>query len=62
MSSETFWTALALVCILEGLLPLLSPGGWRRLFTQMTEMRDGQIRFFGLVCLLLGLAILLLLA
>ena len=53
--SEVFWPALALVLVFEGLLPLLAPGLWRRLFTEMLTMRDGQIRFFGLICVLSGL-------
>jgi uncharacterized protein len=52
---EVFWPALALVLVLEGLLPLLAPGLWRRLFTEMLGMRDGQIRFFGMICVLSGL-------
>lgn len=52
--SDSVWAALALVLILEGLLPFISPGAWRRVFSEMLQMRDGQIRFFGLICLLGG--------
>jgi uncharacterized protein YjeT (DUF2065 family) len=55
MDGNTFWTALALVLVVEGLLPFLSPGGWRRVFSQMLQLNDGQIRFFGLCSILLGL-------
>jgi uncharacterized protein YjeT (DUF2065 family) len=55
MDGNTFWTALALVLVVEGLLPFLSPGGWRRMFSQMLQLNDGQIRFFGLCSILLGL-------
>jgi uncharacterized protein len=55
--SDVFWPALALVLVFEGLMPLLVPGTWRRVFTEMLQMRDGQIRFFGLVCLMSGLAL-----
>lgn len=58
MDGHTFWTALALVLALEGLLPLLSPGGWRRTFQRLLELRDGQLRFFGLCSILGGLALL----
>jgi uncharacterized protein len=51
------WAALALFLMLEGLLPFLSPGQWRRVFSEMLKMRDGQIRFFGLICLGLGASI-----
>jgi uncharacterized protein YjeT (DUF2065 family) len=49
------WAALALVLVFEGLFPFLSPGGWRRTFEQLLKLRDGQLRFFGLVSIGLGL-------
>jgi len=55
--SEALWIALGLVLVLEGLLPLISPSGWRRVFTQMLGLRDGQLRFFGLLSVALGLLI-----
>ena len=48
------WKALALMLVLEGLLPFLSPGAWRQTFTKLLELRDGQLRFFGLASILLG--------
>ena len=48
--------------VLEGLLPFLSPGGWRRTFLKLMELRDGQLRFFGLIAIVLGLASLWLLS
>lgn len=53
--SELFWSALALVLVFEGLLPFIAPSAWRRIFTQMLQLQDGQIRFFGLLCVLGGL-------
>lgn len=58
MEGGSLWTALALVLVIEGLLPLASPGGWRRVFAQLLQWRDGQIRFFGLCSVLLGLTLL----
>lgn len=55
MNSDTFWAAVALMLVLEGLFPFLSPGGWRRTFMKLLQLRDGQLRFFGLVSILLGL-------
>ena len=55
MDSDTFWQARALVLVLEGLLPLISPGGWRNMFAQILKLGDGQIRFFGLCSIALGL-------
>jgi uncharacterized protein YjeT (DUF2065 family) len=56
-TGDAWWLALGLVLVFEGLLPFLSPTGWRRVFTQMLAMRDGQIRFFGLISLAVGLLI-----
>ncbi|PQA75774.1 DUF2065 domain-containing protein [Rhodoferax sp. TS-BS-61-7] len=55
MSADTLWVALALVLVVEGLFPFLSPTGWRRMFTQLLQLNDGQIRFFGLASILVGL-------
>ena len=43
--------------VLEGLLPMVAPARWRRLFEQMLQLGDGQIRFFGLWLVLAGLAL-----
>ncbi|TRZ58240.1 MAG: DUF2065 family protein [Rhodocyclaceae bacterium] len=51
--------ALALMLILEGLLPLLAPRVWRDGFRRITELSDGQIRFLGLSSLLVGLFLLM---
>ena len=58
MSSEVFWSALALVLVIEGLLPFLSPGRRRRGFSQLLPLRDGLLRFFGLCSIALGLLLL----
>jgi uncharacterized protein YjeT (DUF2065 family) len=51
--------AIALVLIFEGLLPLISPSKWRNMFAQILQLQDGQIRFFGLGIVLLGLFLLI---
>ena len=62
MDSSTLWQALALVLVIEGLLPLLVPGRWRRTFEQLLQLSDGQLRFFGLLSVGLGLTALWLLS
>ena len=52
---SSIWQALALLLVFEGLLPLLSPTGWRMAFEQALKMHDGQICFFGLCSVVLGL-------
>jgi uncharacterized protein len=55
LDSDVLWAALALVLVFEGLFPFLSPGGWRNTFMRLTQLKDGQLRFFGLTSILLGL-------
>lgn len=51
---EAVWMALALVLVIEGLLPFFNPAGWRRVFAQVMQLTDGQLRFMGLMCILCG--------
>ncbi len=61
MDTDTFWQALALVLVIEGLMPFVTPSGWRRMFEQILKLHDGQIRFFGLCSIAIGLLLLFLL-
>jgi len=54
-----FLMALALMLILEGVLPFLAPNLWRDTFRRITQMSDGQIRFVGLSSMIVGLLLLL---
>jgi uncharacterized protein YjeT (DUF2065 family) len=52
---DTLLLALGLMLILEGLMPMVSPLNWRRLFEQLLQLEDGQIRFFGMTMVITGL-------
>ncbi|HEY1325960.1 MAG TPA: DUF2065 family protein [Casimicrobiaceae bacterium] len=52
---DIFWSSLALVLVLEGILPLVAPRVWRDSFRRLTELTDGQLRFVGLAALATGL-------
>ncbi|MEF7616020.1 DUF2065 domain-containing protein [Aquincola sp. MAHUQ-54] len=56
--SDLLLGALALMLVLEGVLPFFSPPAWRAVFERATQMTDGQIRFMGLVSMLIGLGLL----
>jgi uncharacterized protein len=60
VTGEVLVTALGLLLIAEGLLPLLSPRSWRDAFARLLQLHDGQLRFFGLVAVALGLLLILL--
>jgi hypothetical protein len=55
---ETFLAACALVLVLEGLLPLLAPRAWRDAFNRLMQLSDGQLRFVGLISILIGAVLL----
>ncbi len=55
---EIFLPALAFMLVLEGVLPFMAPAAWRDAFVRMTQMKDGQIRFMGLISMLAGLLLL----
>ena len=58
--SEIVIAAVALMLVIEGILPFTSPKLWRDTFTKLTQMTDGQIRFGGLISMAVGLVILFL--
>ncbi|MFZ3088922.1 MAG: DUF2065 domain-containing protein [Methylotenera sp.] len=58
--SHTLLMAFGLMLILEGILPLLVPQAWRETFKRMVELKDGQLRFVGLVSIAGGLILILL--
>ena len=58
MDGSTLLAALGLALILEGALPFIAPGAWRQAFSQLMQLQDGQLRFFGLLAVGAGLALL----
>ena len=54
----TLLMALALMLVIEGLLPFLAPKLWRETFRRLMQLTDGQIRFFGLTSMIAGLVLL----
>lgn len=58
MDSETLRISFALVLMIEGLLPFLSPEIWRRTVAQIALLQDSQIRFCGLLAIVAGVLML----
>jgi uncharacterized protein YjeT (DUF2065 family) len=58
------WTdlfaALAIVCIIEGVMPFINPTGMKRLLSRMAALEEREMRVAGLVSMAVGLAILFL--
>jgi len=50
--------ALALVLVIEGLLPFLSPRAWREAMSQAARLPDNVLRSLGFVSMMAGVIIL----
>jgi uncharacterized protein YjeT (DUF2065 family) len=57
-----FWqvlpAALALVFVIEGVLPFLSPARWRAMMMNVARLDDSSLRRFGLVSMVFGVVLL----
>ncbi|MDD5299803.1 MAG: DUF2065 domain-containing protein [Gallionella sp.] len=54
-----YWLlGLAMMLVIEGLLPFLFPELWRETFSKMVLLTDGQLRFIGITAMLSGLLLL----
>ncbi|MFI4869527.1 MAG: DUF2065 domain-containing protein [Steroidobacterales bacterium] len=58
MDWTDLFAALAIVCIIEGIMPFINPSGTKRLLARMVSMQERELRIAGLVSMLVGLAIL----
>lgn len=54
----SLWVATALILVIEGIMPFLSPAAFRRALLQMASMKDQHMRSIGLLCMALGLILL----
>jgi len=50
--------AVALLLIVEGIVPFLNPNGLRRVLLSLAQLTDSQLRFGGLTSMLLGVVLL----
>lgn len=53
-----FWTAMALLLVVEGVLPAAAPNLFRRILFSMAQMDERAIRLSGLFSMVLGAVIL----
>ena len=49
--------AFGLMFVFEGLFPFISPKSWRETFKRLIELKDGQLRFMGLISLVAGMVL-----
>jgi uncharacterized protein YjeT (DUF2065 family) len=54
-----YWLlGLAMMLVIEGMLPFVFPGLWRETFRKLVTLKDGQLRFVGITSMLCGLVLL----
>lgn len=55
---EYWLLGLAMMLVIEGLLPFLFPDLWRETFRKLVSLSDGQLRFAGITAMIFGLLLL----
>jgi uncharacterized protein YjeT (DUF2065 family) len=58
MHWQEILTAVALLLVIEGMLPFVGPGSYKQLVAQIARLRDSQLRTFGLTSMIAGLVLL----
>ena len=51
-------TAVALLLVIEGIMPFVGPDRYRQLVAQIARMSDNQLRTFGLTAMIAGIVLL----
>ncbi len=51
-------TAVALLLIIEGMLPFTGPNRYRQVVAQIARLSDNQLRTVGLMAMIVGLLVL----
>jgi uncharacterized protein YjeT (DUF2065 family) len=55
---DEFVRAIALVLVIEGMMPFLSPDGWRQAMIQAGRLTDQTLRTIGFASMLIGVLVL----
>lgn len=55
---EYWLLGLAMMLVVEGLLPFLMPELWREAFRKLVVLSNGQLRYVGFIAMLAGLLLL----
>lgn len=55
---DEIFRAVALLLVIEGIMPFLSPAKWRETMQQISLQPDSVLRGFGLGSMLLGVVLL----
>lgn len=55
---QSFLTAIAMMLVIEGILPFLNPAGLRRTLLMLAEQDDRALRVMGLISMVAGVILL----
>jgi len=55
---QSLLSAVALVMVLEGLLPFVNPSGYKSMLENLRNLPESQLRNFGLIMITAGLIML----
>ena len=58
MQWDDLLAAFALYLVLEGLLPFISPRGWKHSIAQISKISDSQLRKIGFASMIAGVILL----
>ena len=54
MLLKLFLTSIALMLVIEGIMPFLAPVHWRRMMARLSARTDKSVRVMGLVLMIIG--------
>jgi hypothetical protein len=55
---DDLWVAMALMLILEGMVPFLTPHGFKQMLQSVLQVEDRHLRIVGLVSMVAGVVLL----
>ena len=55
---EYWLLGIAMMLVIEGIVPFLLPGLWRETFRKLLSLTDGQLRFVGITAMISGVLML----
>ena len=55
---DDLWVAMALMLVLEGIVPFLTPRGFKRMLESVQQVDDRHLRIGGLVSMVAGVVFL----
>ncbi len=56
--SHELWIAFALLLVIEGIWPFLSPGSFRNMLANMAQQEDTLVRTLGFISMVVGVVLL----